>query len=162
MSSYLLYSRFKKDATEAMDYYAYARTYDLKGVNIPSQKRYVEYFGEAFLNHEGVPPFMGQTLSLKKIKMSSCPKNGLNPFQMVIKDIRGNTLYNYQKANEKSLKFKGGEQVEIDIQNSPELASDIHFFIYDGTVKFPTNLKEKSIKILVEHIFHKRKVFYNG
>jgi hypothetical protein len=143
VSCYLLYSRFKKDATEAMDYYAYTRTYDLKGVNIPSQKRYVEYFGEAFLKHEGQPPMNGQTLALTKIKMNSCPKNGLTPFQMVIKDIRGNTLYNYQKANEKTVKYKGGEQVEIEIQNCAELSADVHFFIYDGTVKNKIKKRKK-------------------
>jgi len=66
-------------------------------INIPSQRRYVEYFSLAFLNSKGIPPYMGQSLKLKKIKMSSCPKNGISNFGLKIKDINGNTFFDYIK-----------------------------------------------------------------
>jgi hypothetical protein len=120
-----------------MDFYAYTRTYDLKGVNIPSQKRYVEYFSEAFLLHKGTPPLNGQVLKLKQVKMNFCPKNGISNFGLVIKDIVGNTLYHYVKSKEKALKFKGGEKdISIQITKCCELSADIHFSVSDGSVKF--------------------------
>jgi phosphatidylinositol-3,4,5-trisphosphate 3-phosphatase/dual-specificity protein phosphatase PTEN len=42
---YLLFSREWKTPQEAMDFYAAMRTYNKKGITIPSQVRYVHYFG---------------------------------------------------------------------------------------------------------------------
>ena len=42
--AYLLHCKFKTSATEVLEYYAKRRTADVKGVTIPSQKRYVDYY----------------------------------------------------------------------------------------------------------------------
>ena len=42
--SYLLYSGIFKTSSEVLEYYASKRTSDCKGVTIPSQRRYVDYF----------------------------------------------------------------------------------------------------------------------
>uniref|UniRef100_A0A915IP37 Phosphatidylinositol-3,4,5-trisphosphate 3-phosphatase n=1 Tax=Romanomermis culicivorax TaxID=13658 RepID=A0A915IP37_ROMCU len=44
ISSYLLYAGVCKTATEALEFFAKKRTYDERGVTIPSQRCYVHYF----------------------------------------------------------------------------------------------------------------------
>ena len=44
ISAYLLWIKEWKTPSEAMQYYGFARTKNLKGVTIPSQRRFVEYF----------------------------------------------------------------------------------------------------------------------
>nr|XP_014089535.2 uncharacterized protein LOC106617072 isoform X1 [Bactrocera oleae]XP_014089544.2 uncharacterized protein LOC106617072 isoform X1 [Bactrocera oleae]XP_036217747.1 uncharacterized protein LOC106617072 isoform X1 [Bactrocera oleae]XP_036217748.1 uncharacterized protein LOC106617072 isoform X1 [Bactrocera oleae]XP_036217749.1 uncharacterized protein LOC106617072 isoform X1 [Bactrocera oleae]XP_036217750.1 uncharacterized protein LOC106617072 isoform X1 [Bactrocera oleae]XP_036217751.1 uncharac len=50
---YMLYSGRQKTAEDALECYAEKRTKDLKGVTIPSQRRYVQYFAK--LIQSGVP-----------------------------------------------------------------------------------------------------------
>ena len=73
--AHLLHSGQCKTAKEAMDFFAKARTHDGKGVTIPSQKRYCQYFAEN----------LGMTRRLQAIRISSvtvthCPPSSfVNP-----------------------------------------------------------------------------------
>lgn len=54
--AYLLFSGVES-AQQAMEMYARRRTYNGKGVTIPSQKRYIHYF-EAYLKMKLKPPYL--------------------------------------------------------------------------------------------------------
>ncbi|XP_029709991.2 uncharacterized protein LOC109408139 isoform X1 [Aedes albopictus] len=53
---YLLYSQQFNTADEALHYYAQRRTSDSKGVTIPSQRRYVEYYASLLQSNEIYQP----------------------------------------------------------------------------------------------------------
>ena len=42
--AYLLHCKFKCSGHDVLEYYAMKRTADIKGVTIPSQRRYVDYY----------------------------------------------------------------------------------------------------------------------
>lgn len=68
--SWLLYNKEWTDPNDAMNFYAAMRTYNMKGVTIPSQIRYIKYFGIARLN--GIPEM--KTLYLNKLTFFKYPK----------------------------------------------------------------------------------------
>jgi len=67
---WLLYNREWDNAEDAMQYYAAMRTHNQKGVTIPSQRRYVNYFGR-YMN-EGMPET--KTLYIQKLRFHGVPK----------------------------------------------------------------------------------------
>lgn len=71
--AYLLYRRFFDTADDAMNYYADARTSNRKGVTIPSQRRYITYFGY-FANN-------GLTYEPKTVLLNSITFVGIPTFQ---------------------------------------------------------------------------------
>lgn len=53
---YMLFNGDFRNASDALNYYAQARTHDSKGVTIPSQRRYVQYFGKLLASHKHYEP----------------------------------------------------------------------------------------------------------
>ncbi|XP_033321642.1 phosphatase and tensin-like protein isoform X2 [Megalopta genalis] len=67
---YLLHTKQFPTATEALNYYGTIRTHDRKGVTIPSQRRYVDYY--ATLVKEGLN-YQPVKLLLRKIELDPAP-----------------------------------------------------------------------------------------
>jgi phosphatidylinositol-3,4,5-trisphosphate 3-phosphatase/dual-specificity protein phosphatase PTEN len=77
IAAYLLHNGTCKTAQEALDYFGAKRTKDGKGVTIPSQRRYVQYYEKCL--KEGFPK-VDKTLLLNEIKWSHCPNDGCKPY----------------------------------------------------------------------------------
>lgn len=69
ISAWMVYSREWATAKDALTFYAAMRTYNQKGVTIPSQIRYVYYFADSLQN----PP-QSKTLLLNRIIFHGLPK----------------------------------------------------------------------------------------
>lgn len=72
--SYLIFSGLCTTAEQAFEYYAIIRTYNCKGVTIPSQKRYVKYF-ETFLSTNFCKPYVHMIPQIIKYYSNGKTKN---------------------------------------------------------------------------------------
>lgn len=77
--SYLVFSGLCASSEEAFKYYAKVRTYDEKGVTIPSQKRYVKYF-ESFLQTNFCKPYIHMIPQIIKYHIQDKTVNILKNF----------------------------------------------------------------------------------
>ncbi|XP_041485113.1 phosphatidylinositol 3,4,5-trisphosphate 3-phosphatase and dual-specificity protein phosphatase PTEN-like [Lytechinus variegatus] len=68
--AYMLHRRLYQTANEALDFYASKRTKNRKGVTIPSQRRYVEYYGDLIIRELEYKP---TTLLLTRIDLETVP-----------------------------------------------------------------------------------------
>ena len=97
---YLIFSGLCENSDFALEYYDKMRTYDKKGVTIPSQIRYIKYF-EAFLNTNYYKPFF--YLIPKIIKEHVYINNILPDYNNLLinlsKDKRYYTSPNFFKLN---------------------------------------------------------------
>eukprot|EP00116_Pleurobrachia_bachei_P002963 sb/3463225/ len=69
--SYLLHEGIYEQVCPALQFYGEARTFDTKGVTIPSQRRYVYYYGDYV--SRGFPPYEAESLLLTKIRLVKMP-----------------------------------------------------------------------------------------
>lgn len=72
VTAYMIFTGEWKNPQDALDFYAAMRTYNKKGVTIPSQIRYVKYFGRVMNELKGVLP-EPRTLLLNSIELSPAP-----------------------------------------------------------------------------------------
>uniref|UniRef100_U5EGU8 Phosphatidylinositol 3,4,5-trisphosphate 3-phosphatase and dual-specificity protein phosphatase PTEN n=1 Tax=Corethrella appendiculata TaxID=1370023 RepID=U5EGU8_9DIPT len=90
---YMLYSGQFTTAADALNSYGQQRTHDKKGVTIPSQRRYVEYFSLLLKNEKAYKPV---TLCISEIKLCPPPTfltNQQGTVNFSISDIKGQTLH---------------------------------------------------------------------
>ncbi|KAF2077286.1 hypothetical protein CYY_001411 [Polysphondylium violaceum] len=69
---WLLYCKMWEKTEDSLRFYAALRTYNQKGVTIPSQIRYVHYFGDAV---RGAIKYTPRTVLLRKILLQPLPKD---------------------------------------------------------------------------------------
>jgi phosphatidylinositol-3,4,5-trisphosphate 3-phosphatase/dual-specificity protein phosphatase PTEN len=72
--AWLLFSKQEKTVDEALYFYGMMRTQDNKGVTIPSQVRYIQYFHESLTN--GTPIVEPKLMLLNRIVFHTIPKSG--------------------------------------------------------------------------------------
>lgn len=123
--AYLLHRDRCKDADEALRYYSIARTMDEKGVTIPSQIRYVQYYGQLVVNNLEYKP---RVLLLRAIRFVTVPSvsNGTCSPCFVVRHprVKHFTSAVYDKAN------KGDPYIDMVLDNPVVLCGDfvIEFF----------------------------------
>ncbi len=78
--SYLIFSGLCKNSVDAIEHYGRSRTYNNKGVTIPSQIRYIEYF-ESFLATNFCPPYIFLIPKIVKYHINVNTKNILKNFR---------------------------------------------------------------------------------
>ncbi|KAK3089518.1 hypothetical protein FSP39_004232 [Pinctada imbricata] len=119
--AYMLHRGKFNDAEEALRYYGQTRTRDEKGVTIPSQARYVEYYGYLIKHKLEYKPI---TLLLRGIEFVTIPmfnsSGGCSPnfevFQLKVKVFSSKTYEDVKR---------GQEHFTMNIEQSVPLCGDI-------------------------------------
>lgn len=117
--AYLVYTGNYGSADQVLDYYAVQRTYDGKGVTIPSQARYVRYFAD-FMERGKI---RDGSLFLQRIRLSRVPKNGCTP-DFKISHISGTELFHYktatgQKKKLRKFHYSPTGEIVLECENAP-------------------------------------------
>ncbi|CAO3691219.1 unnamed protein product [Rhizopus stolonifer] len=120
VASLLLHLGEAKDATEAIELYGEKRTMDMKGVTIPSQKRYVHYY-EFMLNHQALYN-LHQSLCLKWESILISYFNYRGDFLM---KIYNNDICIYHKSSLKMNIERKPDKIEINLKELQSVSDDI-------------------------------------
>ncbi|RXG67519.1 Phosphatidylinositol 3,4,5-trisphosphate 3-phosphatase and dual-specificity protein phosphatase PTEN [Armadillidium vulgare] len=96
---FMIHSKIKLTSKDALDFYDDKRTHDRKGVTIPSQRRYVEYYAKLVSNGFKYKPYF---VRLKEVRMPS-PIYNMNsdilfPELYVTVSSHGHESYNSQMS----------------------------------------------------------------
>jgi len=125
--AYLLYSGQFKYADDALAFYSYARTHNKKGVTIPSQIRYVNYFAQTWK-----PGWSDEkvVLKLNKIRMLTIPK--VNYWYFIIKNNhKDKKAKHYDSSKEiKTTYLKGKNFYDFNITSDLYLIDDVKVEFY--------------------------------
>ncbi|KAG8193578.1 hypothetical protein JTE90_000215 [Oedothorax gibbosus] len=135
--AYLLHKGIYATAEDALRFYGNARTHNQKGVTIPSQRRYVDYYGELVRNNLVYKPV---TLILKSITMEPIPTfNGgtCSPYFIVyqLKTKLYSSNLEVKRCN-KFLYFEFPETVpvcgdiKIEFRNRPKFGKMEKMFVF--------------------------------
>ncbi|XP_053389008.1 phosphatidylinositol 3,4,5-trisphosphate 3-phosphatase and dual-specificity protein phosphatase PTEN-like isoform X2 [Mercenaria mercenaria] len=124
--AYLLHRRRFIDAKTCLDYYGKTRTRDGKGVTIPSQRRYVEYYGELMKHNVS---YERKTLLFTKVKFITVPHLN-NGTCNVFYDIFANKVKLGSSALFEGQQSKMGTTLEMPLSKSVIVCGDccVDFF----------------------------------
>ncbi|XP_050720582.1 phosphatidylinositol 3,4,5-trisphosphate 3-phosphatase and dual-specificity protein phosphatase PTEN-like isoform X10 [Eriocheir sinensis] len=153
---YLLHSHHHRLAQEALDFYGDKRTFDRKGVTIPSQRRYVEYYAKLVSsNFNYNPPFV----RLRQARMTPPLSSVNSEVFLVVSSHTNKKGYNTQVCEVK----KGKELLHLPVKE--EVARPI-----SGDIKIElkrTNFVRRTDKLFsawlnTHFIFEEGKKVSNG
>ncbi|XP_071571098.1 phosphatase and tensin-like isoform X1 [Temnothorax nylanderi] len=145
---YLLHSKQFPTATEALNYYGTKRTHDRKGVTIPSQRRYVDYY--ATLLQEGLS-YEPVTLLLRKIQLDPVPifNGGQGCLHFVISESNKRIFSDDYEVR------KGTSSICIPLSHTVALTGDIRVEFYNYRPKMKR--KEKMFHFWFNTFFVREK-----
>ncbi|KAH8287857.1 hypothetical protein KR018_002681, partial [Drosophila ironensis] len=136
--AYLLFSGLQKSAEDALAWYDQKRTKDRKGVTIPSQRRYVQYFSKLVCSSV---PYSKISLNVCEIRFSeSSFLQNLGTVQCSVSELHDSATEN---ARQHSL-----ETYTIDFQKSFVLPMSL---VVTGDIKF--ELAQKSSRKIICHFW---------
>ncbi|KAH8263282.1 hypothetical protein KR044_006881, partial [Drosophila immigrans] len=136
--AYLVHCRFKKTADEALAWYDEKRTKDRKGVTIPSQRRYVQYYSNLIPDVR----YKVTSLYISEIRFSETNfLHNLGKVQCSISDMQDSAT---EKAKAQRLKWW-----PIDFQNSSTLDISSSPLLVSGDIK--VELAQNSWKKIICH-----------
>ncbi|XP_053650891.1 phosphatidylinositol 3,4,5-trisphosphate 3-phosphatase and dual-specificity protein phosphatase PTEN isoform X8 [Cherax quadricarinatus] len=153
---YLLHCRFKILAQDALDFYGDKRTFDRKGVTIPSQRRYVEYYAKLVTsNFNYNPPYV----RLREARMTAPLSSVNSEVYLVISSHSNKKGYSSQQCDVR----KGKETIYLPVKD--EVARPI-----SGDIKIElkrTNFVRRTDKLFsawlnTHFIFEEGKKLTNG
>ncbi|XP_070545403.1 phosphatidylinositol 3,4,5-trisphosphate 3-phosphatase and dual-specificity protein phosphatase PTEN-like isoform X2 [Ptychodera flava] len=126
--SYLLHTKKFHTAPEALNYYGQARTHNDKGVTIPSQRRYVEYYGQYIAQNLD---YKQTTLLLKGIQLDTVPmcSNGTSSPSFVVSQQK---VKIYSSQTYEGVK-RGDKCIICDIPQSLPICGDIKIEFFHKT-----------------------------
>eukprot|EP00475_Leptophrys_vorax_P034915 TRINITY_DN57026_c0_g1_i1.p1 TRINITY_DN57026_c0_g1~~TRINITY_DN57026_c0_g1_i1.p1 ORF type:complete len:590 (-),score=168.09 TRINITY_DN57026_c0_g1_i1:127-1896(-) len=134
ISCYFLFSNQFKTSKEALEYFGKQRTRNGKGVTIPSQKRYTEYFAKFLSEYRENPSgffFQGNPYVLTNVRITTVPRfakdKGCDPY-FLIRDFKSKKIYDSRKFA-KTKHYK--DEAHIDIPCSAFVRGDIKFIFYN-------------------------------
>nr|XP_012218969.1 PREDICTED: phosphatidylinositol 3,4,5-trisphosphate 3-phosphatase and dual-specificity protein phosphatase PTEN isoform X2 [Linepithema humile] len=121
---YLLHSEQFSTATEALNFYGTKRTHDKKGVTIPSQRRYVDYY--ATLVQESLS-YQPVTLILRTIQLDPVPifNGGQGCLYFAISESKKKILF-----EDVCEVRKGTSSISISLRHTVALTGDIRVDFY--------------------------------
>eukprot|EP01103_Thecamoeba_quadrilineata_P019257 TRINITY_DN7711_c0_g1_i1.p1 TRINITY_DN7711_c0_g1~~TRINITY_DN7711_c0_g1_i1.p1 ORF type:complete len:793 (+),score=141.93 TRINITY_DN7711_c0_g1_i1:36-2414(+) len=136
--SWLLYNKMWNDADEVLKFYAAMRTFNMKGVTIPSQIRYIKYFNQS--KRDGCPE--PQSLVITRIVLHKDLKYE-NDIKFKVYELN-EIVYKYhakcqkiksakkkEKPKDDSGPNEDEERIIFDIDDCPTLSGDIKVVFFD-------------------------------
>lgn len=126
ISCYMLFSKMKPTAADALQFYANARTMNKKGVTIPSQQRYVKYLDRVLqlnkdVNWDGnfqVPHPENSKLRVKKVILHAAPLFKPTRLSFSVCTSNFQVIYEYDKDKKDGVMFHHSDdkiEFECDI-----------------------------------------------
>jgi phosphatidylinositol-3,4,5-trisphosphate 3-phosphatase/dual-specificity protein phosphatase PTEN len=142
IASYMLYAKEFDTADDALGYFGVCRTVNGKGVTIPSQIRYVNYFGQV-VSAMGAAVPEPPVVVLTKIRMYTVPDfdptGGCDPYFVVLKSNGGSfkkaqKVYDMKKSS-KVPHYKDLDHVDLVPKGGAlPVVGDIYICLYDADV----------------------------